>query len=70
MSLFSKLFGVKPKKQDKEALRERLDQINARFDEIEAEIRAKGDTPENAMLLEGLRRKREEFQERFNGKDT
>ncbi len=70
MSLFSKLFGVKPKKQDKEALRERLDQINARFDEIEAEIRAKGDTPENAMLLEGLRRKREKFQERFNGKDT
>ena len=70
MSLFSKLFGVKPKKQDKEALRERLDQINARFDEIEAEIRAKGDTPENALLLEGLRRKREEFQERFNGKDT
>ena len=70
MSLFSKLFGVKPKKQDKEALRERLDQINVRFDEIEEEIRAKGDTPENAMLLEGLRRKREKFQERFNGKDT
>lgn len=70
MSLFGKLFGIKPKDQDKEALRERLDQINARFDEIEAEIRAQGDTPENAMLLEGLRRKREEFQERFNGKDT
>ena len=70
MSLFSKLFGVKPKKQDKEALREQLDHINARFDEIEAEIRAKGDTPENAMLLEGLRRKREKIQEHFNGKDT
>lgn len=68
MSLFSKLFGVKPK--NKEALLEQLDQINARFDEIEAEIRAKGDTPENALLLEGLRREREKLQDRFNGKDT
>ena len=68
MSLFGKLFGVKPK--NKEALLEQLDHINARFDEIEAEIRAKGDTPENALLLEGLRREREKLQDRFNGKDT
>ena len=70
MSLFGKLFGIKPKNQDKEALLERLDQINARFDEIEAEIRAKGDTPENALMLEGLRREREKLQDRFNRKDT
>ncbi len=70
MSLFGKLFGVKPKNQDKEALLEQLDRLNARFDEIEAEIRAKGDTPETALMLEGLRHQREKLQDRFNGKDT
>ena len=67
MSLFGKLFG---KKKDKAALLEQFDQINARLDELEAEIRAKGDTPETTVLLEALRRERERIRDRFDRKDT